>query len=238
MNLKKRPEPRKRSGFAWLGSGALLLLAINLIACAPSLYSINMKYEPTAGLRPADGAKGKFLVTVATFEDSRKIPDKMKIGQVTKVDGGKIPVFPKYVKPKEAVTAGMKEYLGKAGFTISGEKPAWDLKADSLRKEWGDLVIGGTIEDLNVSCEDLMPSKKYRAKAKLTVYFADVKKKWIFYKTTAESSSSLDHVLFSEQRLENQMNGVLSDVIEKIFEGGEAERKITATLQDKSEQSK
>lgn len=239
MNLKKGNEPRKRCGLARTGLGLLLLLAFSPAACAPDLYSIDMKYKPSAAVSSrTQGETGKVHVTVATFEDARKNPDKMIIGRVIKTDGGKIPVLPKFVKPDDAVTAGIREYLKKAGYAVSGEKPSWDLKADSLRKEWGNIVIGGSIEDLDVSCEDLMPQKKYRAKARLTVYFADTNKKWIFYKTTTESSSSLDHVLFSEQRLEEQINGVLSNAVEKVFEAGEAERKITAVLREKSEPSK
>ena len=64
----------------------------------------------------------------------------------------------------------------------------------------------------------------------MTLIFADVQKKRVFYKVTSESSSSLDHVLFSEEKLESQINGVLSDAMEKAIEGPETGRRIREAL--------
>ena len=64
----------------------------------------------------------------------------------------------------------------------------------------------------------------------MTLVFADVQKKRIFYRVTSESSSSLDHVIFSEEKLESQINGVLSDAMEKALEGPETGRQIREAL--------
>ncbi len=219
-------------GFSITGLSAMLPLLIGLSACAPSLYSINMKYEPTHAIRSASDL-GNVKVTVATFEDLRKATDLLAVGEVVKAGGGKIPVFPKYVRASEAVSAGFRDYLRKAGYSVTDKKPSWDLKNDSIRGDEGDILIGGSIEELWVSCVDEVPKKKYRANIKLYVLFADVRKKWVFYKTMTQSSSSLDHVLFSEDRLQDQLNGVLDDAIEKVFEGGEAQRRIREALKGK-----
>jgi len=188
-----------------------------------------MKYEPTHTIKPV-ADQGKFTVTVATFEDHRKVPDPLVVGEVIKSDGEKIRVFPKYVSPQDAVSAGVRGYLKKAGFSASPKKPLWDLKNDSIREDWGDLLIGGSIEELSVSCREDLAAKKYQARIKLNIVFADVRNKFVFYKTMTQSSSSLEHVLFSEERLENQVNGVLADAIEKVFEDSEAQRKISAAM--------
>ncbi|MCL2669766.1 MAG: YajG family lipoprotein, partial [Syntrophaceae bacterium] len=60
--------------------------------------------------------------------------------------------------------------------------------------------------------------------------FADCQNKRIFYRISAESSSQLDHLLFSEERLERQINEVLSDVLEKILEDREMNRHIREVL--------
>ena len=63
--------------------------------------------------------------------------------------------------------------------------------------------------------------KRYTAKARLSFSFADVQRKRIFYRVTSESSSSLTHAFLSEQRLENEINAVLSSALEKVIEDGE-----------------
>lgn len=71
---------------------------------------------------------------------------------------------------------------------------------------------------------------KYTATVRVTLTFADVQKKKIFYRLVSESSSSLDHVFLSEARLESQINGTLSDAIEKALEGPETGRQIREAL--------
>ncbi len=206
-----------------------------LAGCAPSLYSINMKYEPSGIARSAAAGQAKSIVTVTAFEDLRKVPDKMMIGKVIKTDGKEIPVFPKYLRPSDAVSSGIKDYLSKAGFTVSGERPTWDLKEDSIRPEWGEILVGGSIDEMEVTCVESITNKKYQARVKLTVYFADVQKKFVFFKTMAQSSSSLEHIIFSEEKLEAQMNGALSDAIQKLFEGGSAEAKILEAVKGRKD---
>jgi len=111
------------------------------------------------------------------------------------------------------------------------------LTESSILPDWGNILIGGSIDELQVVCQDLLPTKKYQAKVKLTVYFADVRKQFIFYKTMAQSSSSLEHILFSEEKLEAQMNSALSDAIEKIFEGGRAEDKMIEAMKTKGDEA-
>jgi hypothetical protein len=81
-----------------------------------------------------------------------------------------------------------------------------------------------------VTCLDSLTMKRYSAKVRVTLIFADVQKKKIFYRVTSESSSSLDHIVFSEEKLEEQINGVLSDAIEKAIEGPETNRQIREAL--------
>ena len=64
----------------------------------------------------------------------------------------------------------------------------------------------------------------------MTLVFADVQKKRIFYRVTSESSSTLDHVIFSEEKLESQINGALSEAMEKALEGPETGRQIREAL--------
>ncbi len=207
---------------------AALAFAI-LWGCAPALYSVDMKYTPTKPAREIEAPEKKIKITVAAFEDLRTVSDTMVIGRVIKSGRQNIPVLPKYVKPPMVVASAMKDVLLKAGYQVSPDVPRWNLKEESIRKEWSPILIGGSIDELEVICDDKVTIKKYRAQAKITVFLANTQAGKIFYKVSAKSSVSLEHILFSEERLEEQINTALSDAIDKIFEGNEITAKILDT---------
>jgi hypothetical protein len=223
----------KRRFAALWAAGALagfMLLVSSMTGCAPKLYNVNMRYQPTKVIAPAVTDGRKFSLTVASFNDRRKMEDTLLIGRVVKSDGSSIPILPKYVKAADAVAATLRELLIQAGYGVSPEKAVWDLQESTIRPEWGTLLVGGAIDELDVTCVESLTMKKYTAKARVTLLFADVQKKRIFYRVTTESSSSLDHIIFSEEKLEGQINGVLSDAMEKALEGPETGRQIREAL--------
>jgi len=207
-----------------------LLLLLSATGCTPDLYNINMRYQPTKVIRPAVTDGRKFSLTVASFIDRRKMEDTLLIGRVIHSDGSSIPILPSYVKAADAVAAALRELLIQSGYGVSPEKAAWNLQENTIRPEWGTILVGGAIEELDVTCLDTFPRKHYTAKTRVTLVFADVQKKRIFYRVTSESSSSLDHVIFSEEKLESQINGVLSDAMEKAIEGPETGLQIREAL--------
>ena len=54
--------------------GTIVCLSLLLLAngCAPTLYHINMRYEPTKVIRPALTDGRKYTLTVASFIDKEK----------------------------------------------------------------------------------------------------------------------------------------------------------------------
>jgi hypothetical protein len=207
-----------------------LFLLVSIAGCAPKLYNVNMRYEPTKVIQPALTDGRKYSLTVASFIDQRKMEDTIMIGRVIQSSGTPIPILPKYVKPTDAVASALRELLFKAGYTVSPDRPAWDLSENAILPEWGTLLVGGTIDELDVTCVETLTMKRYSAKARVTLFFADVQKKRIFYRVTSESSSSLDHIIFSEEKLESQINGALSDAMEKAIGGRETDRQIREAL--------
>ena len=207
-------------------SAVFLCLLVILSGCAPKIYNVNMRYEPTKMIPPAVTDGRKYSLTVASFTDQRKMEDTLLIGRVITSDGTPIPILPRYVKPTDAVAAALRELLSKSGYAVAPDRPAWDLDERTLKPAWGTILVGGTIDALDVTCVETLTMKRYTAKARLTLIFANVQKKKIFYRLVSESSSSLDHVFLSEERLESQINGVLSDAIEKAFDGPETGRQI------------
>jgi hypothetical protein len=197
-----------------------------LFGCAPKIYNVDLRYQPTKQFAPTLTDGRKLTVTVASFIDRRKMDDTLLVGRVIRSGKSSIPVLPRYVKAPDAVAEALRKLLLQSGFNVSPEKVAWDQQETNIRPGWGTILIGGTIDDLDVTCIDNIPLKQYSAKARISLVFADVQKKKIFYRVSSEASSTLEHIVFSEDKLEGQINGVVAEAMEKIFEGKETARQI------------
>jgi hypothetical protein len=211
----------------------ILFSCLAVIGCAPTrLYSVNMNYDAEKAVVPAYMKAGDKVpastIAVAEFGDVRQVDDQMVIGRVVEKDGMKTLVVPKHTKPTQAVAAGIKSYLVKAGYKISGNIAKWDLKEETMPKSNAKIIIGGNIEELELTCRTGFPTDSYKAKMKFTLVIADAAKGKILYRSSVESNSSLEHVSFSEARLEKQINVALGEAIEKIFE----DRKIARSLKE------
>jgi hypothetical protein len=203
-------------------------------SAAGSLYSINLWYDAEKSVIPADlKAEGKALnavISVAEFTDTRQVDDKKIIGQVRERDDSRNPVFLKDVVPTKAVANGIKAYLKKAGYKVADKIVQWDLKEGTMPKGSGKLIIGGSIEELEITCWRGVFSHTYKANVKLTIVFADLAKGKILYKSKVESSSSRDDVSFSEAELGGQLSNALGDAIEKVFKEKAVAQKIKEAI--------
>ncbi|MDO9530150.1 MAG: hypothetical protein Q7J27_13475 [Syntrophales bacterium] len=212
-----------------LSAIALLLFAfcaaVSLSSCAVvSPYTIDINYEPADTTPALNKNVWKLVLTVAKFNDLRQVKDKMEIGKVIKSDGTQIPIFPKFRIPSDAVTHAFKDYLTKAGNRLSTDTPDWDLKNDTINKEWGNIVIGGNIHEFEIVCTKEFPIRKYTAKVKFVAGFANVRKPETIVKITVESTPTVEHVSFSEQKIEEVMNEAMSVAIRRVFESEEINR--------------
>ena len=195
----------------------LICVLVNLTACSPAVYHVNLKYEAAVQIQKAEITGSDIPITVAMFNDIRKMDDRLLLGMVTTMEGDRIPILPRYNKAPESVTTGVREYLFKSGYNVSKGMPVWDLKEETINKGWGRILIGGNIDELEIICEKSFPTKTYQAKIKLSFVFANVPDERIFYRASVENNNSLKDVSFSEELLEQQINGVLSDALEKMF---------------------
>ena len=215
-------ERRENQYYKYLSgtiSQAILIICvlISVSACAPAVYHVNLKYDALGKFLKQGKAGPDFPVTVAMFNDIRKVDDKLVLGRVTTMEGDRIPILPRYKKATEAVTTSIREYLFKSGYNVSKDMPVWDLREETINKDWGKILIGGNIDELEIVCEKSFPTKTYQAKIKLSFVFANVPDKRIFYRASVENNNSLKDVSFSEELLEKQINAVLSDALEKMF---------------------
>jgi len=211
----------------------LLLCLLCIGGCAGSLYSVNMNYEAVGVNVPAylrnDNKNLHAAITVAEFTDARKVDDSIVIGHVVEKDGMKVLIVPKYTKPTQAVANGIKRYLAKAGYKISNDAGKWNAKEAAPKAE-SKLVVGGSIDQLELTCRKGFPTDSYNAVVKLTLVLTSPANGNVLYRGSVESKTALEYVTFSEARLEEQLNIALGDAIEKIFEDMKLAQKIKEAL--------
>jgi len=213
----------------------LLVSVFIFPGCAASnLYSVNMYYDTVKAAVPAylkpDVKTSAAIISVAEFNDTRQIDDKLVIGRVVESDGTKTLVFPKNIKTTTAISNGLKEYLRKAGYKVPSKIEQWDLKEENIPQGVANVIIGGNIDELEIACRRGFPTNSYKTNIKLSVVLADMAKGKILYRTTVESSYSREHVLFSEDILGEQADMALAAAIEKLFEDKAVAQKIKEAI--------
>jgi hypothetical protein len=214
-------------------------LVMFLGSCAPpGLYSIDLLYISPEKTSLSDEKLKNLSITVAQFNDVRPVKDKRIIGNVFKPDSVKIPILPKHHMPADVVTRAVKHYLNSMGYSVSNHMPPWNLSDDTIENGWGDIVIGGSIHEFELTCLKEMPIRKYKARVKLSVVFADVAKKKTKFKVNVESSPSLEHIRFTEGKMTEVMNDALAAAINRIFENREVHQKIKEIAEEKGDLEK
>jgi len=159
------------------------------------------------------------------------VADKRIVGWVKELDGSKVSVFPKNDSPARAVALGIKEYLKKAGYKVADNIIQWDpRKEGNMPNEKGKVIIGGSVDELEVSCWTGVFSNDYKVNLMLTIVVADLAKGKILYKGNVAGENSRTGSSFSEGQLGVEASNVLSDVIEKIFEGKTVAQKIQEAI--------
>jgi hypothetical protein len=145
-----------------------IVLLFALASCAStSPYTLDLAYQPTAPRATIEEG----TLTVVLFNDKRDVADKTLIGM--KDDEEKFVSFS--YGPARAVSDAVGAYLQNRGYIVHTLYEAWDGTAQSLKPEWGDMVIGGNIEDLHITVTSAFPKTKYRCSVKLRVIMADPK---------------------------------------------------------------
>jgi hypothetical protein len=213
----------------------LLISIFSFLGCAgpTSLYSVNMYYDADQAAIPAYLKADKTsdaIISIAEFTDTRRMDDRLVIGHIVEKDGMKNLVFPKNVKATKAISKGIKEYLRKAGYKVSDKIVQWDLKEETMPKEDFKILIGGNIDELEISCRRGFPTNTCTTNMKLTIILADMAKGKILYKSKVESSYSKEYVLFSEESLGEQAGIALGDAIEKLFEDKTVAQKLKEAI--------
>jgi len=215
---------------------SFLIFIASIAACAEvSNYAININYIPQKAITKNNRAQRNFLITIATFNDARTVADKAIIGKKVKSKNDKILALATADNPARDVSSAFRYFLLKAGYSVDEVMPKWDLRDHSISSAWGRLVIGGSIDELEVICRTEGAGVQYNTRVKLHVVFADVQRKTILHTTTLESTATLKHLMCSGEMMQEQINGALSMAIEKIAENGELDKIIAEISKVRSE---
>jgi len=213
-----------------------LMIVLSISGCATTgIYSVNMGYNAEKAVVPSymkpDQKALQTIIGVAEFTDTRKIDDPLVIGRVIEKNGMKVLVLPKHAKPTNAVAQGIRQYLRKAGYNVSGVGERWDSREETIPQVANSkILIGGAIEEMAINCRRNFPTNAYTTKMRLTIYLADTVNKKILYRSTVEATTFQEHVSFSEDRMGYQADIALGDAIEKLFEKRELAQKIQEAL--------
>jgi hypothetical protein len=214
----------------------ITVIILCLLSCAgPSFYTINLRYMPQNRVLRAGSNLQKFTITVAAFKDVRTVKNNLVIGERVTGKTEDIMALSGGGEPSTAVAAIIRELLVNAGYTVNPDIPSWDLDECSIDQPWGSLLIGGLIEELSVVCRTDLPTITCNANVKLRVRFADVQKHRILSTLTLSSSSSLQHVSFSEKQMQQQINSALSAAIEKLIENNNLDNRLLEAARVRSE---
>jgi hypothetical protein len=215
---------------------SLIIIVACITACAEvSKYAININYIPQQGITRKNSAQRKFAIAIAAFNDTRNVDDKTIIGKKVKSKNDKILALATAENPAHDVSSAFRYFLLKAGYSVDEVMPGWDLRDSSISSAWGTLVIGGSIDEMEVICRSEGAGVQYNSRVKLHVVFADAQRKTIFHTTTLESTSTLKHLMCSGEMMQEQINGALSMAIEKMAENGELDKIIAEISKVRSE---
>jgi len=211
----------KNMNFVW--TYAMIFAVLFFTGCAgPKLYSVYMYYDAQQAAIPeslkSNISPDATVISVDELTDRRRIDDTLVIGRVIETDGMQTLVFPKTLQATKTVSNGIKHYLRKAGYKVNEKLEQWNLKEETIPRDTARMLIGGTIEELDIICRKSLLTNSYTGNIKLNIIFADMAKGKIVYSTTVESSYAREHVLFSENILGEQTDIILADAIEKLFE--------------------
>jgi len=218
----------------------LMIISLGISGCAatnPTLYRVNIRYDAAQTVIPeylkANENTRSNLIAVAEFTDTRQVDEKEIIGHVRERDDSKVSIFPKDVMPAKAVADGIKEYLHKADYKVADKIVRWDLNEANIPDGNGKVIIGGSIDKMQITCWTGAFSNSYKTRVNLTIVLADAAKRKIIYKSKVESSSSRDDVSFSEEEIGGQLSAALGDAIKKVFEDENLAQKIKEAMTPK-----
>jgi hypothetical protein len=197
----------------------IMLIALGvatlLAACATvNHYPLLLRYTPPSGNAPSWETLKAKVVTIAAFHDNRDVADPRLIGTRRRYNGVTIPFMSSAEPPAVEICRAAEAYLAHEGYAVREEMPQWDLHPQTVQGKWGDLVIGGAIEDFSIEAKSSLFRTVYECRLKLSVAVVDVRKKKDVVREKMELSSSYKTFAFRLQTAERMVNKLIAQAIE------------------------
>ncbi len=177
--------------------------------------SLNLKYIPSPAVGTA--VNSNISIGITKITDKRDREEKNFAGKRIAYSGSKDFFAPAGVSVEDAVTEMLGEYFMKKGFNWK-KAERWNLDAQNLNADWGDIVVGGEIVELWSDVISKFMANEHKVKARLKIVIADPKEKRILWTDTATTSLEMKEPLFHAESVEKMINEAVSSCIENIFE--------------------
>lgn len=125
----------------------------------------------------------------------------------------------------DLVTAAFKDALKSRGITVK-DAPAWDLKAETVKGDGFDILVGGEIKTLWVEVVSQPLNVKTTAEVQLRVSAADVGENKIFRTLVLNSKMERQDVSFSLDSVAGAISEALSSALDQLMKDDEFKKKI------------
>jgi hypothetical protein len=193
----------------------ILGLIATSFGCAGSrIYLMDVRYIPERKAPPTSK-----LVGVCPFEDAREEKEKETIG-IRHRSGNKIDLLKlEGITLSKSVTQAVKDYFAERGFEVTDCK-GWDKSAEGLALLPEDLflVVGGRIDSFKVEARSGITITDTHYMVKIDASIGQVEKRKMVIRTI-ESAPKSKKMGFDPDEVKAQLNGILTEVIQKLFEG-------------------
>ncbi|UCH00779.1 MAG: hypothetical protein JSU78_02135 [Deltaproteobacteria bacterium] len=193
----------------------ILGLIATSFGCAGSrIYLMDVRYIPERKAPPTSK-----LVGVCPFEDAREEKEKETIG-IRHRPGNKIDLLKlEGITLSKSVTQAVKDYFAERGFEVTDCK-GWDKSAEGLALLPEDLflVVGGRIDSFKVEARSGITITDTHYMVKMDASIGQVEKRKMVIRTI-ESAPKSKKMGFDPDEVKAQLNGILTEVIQKLFEG-------------------
>jgi hypothetical protein len=193
----------------------ILGLIATSFGCAGSrIYLMDVRYIPERKAPPTSK-----LVGVCPFEDAREEKEKETIG-IRHRSGNKIDLLKlEGITLSKSVTQAVKDYFAERGFEVTDCK-GWDKSAEGLALLPEDLflVVGGRIDSFKVVARSGITITDTHYMVKMDASIGQVEKRKMVIRTI-ESAPKSKKMGFDPDEVKAQLNGILTEVIQKLFEG-------------------
>ncbi len=125
----------------------------------------------------------------------------------------------------DLVTAAFKDALTSRGIMVK-DAPAWDMKAETVKGDGFDILVGGDIKTLWVEVVSQPLNVKTTAEVQLRVSAADVAENKIFRTLVLDSKMERQDMAFSLESVAGALSEALSSALDQLMKDDEFKKKI------------